>query len=222
MTPYYQDDHVTLYHGDAREIPELWTSADVMLTDPPYGRNWKQGDTGTALGKKANGHNGIANDDTTTARDEVLAMWGDKPCIAFGDLMLAPPNGTKLVAIYGKGPDAGLRGAIAGVRRDAEAVYFIGRWPTGLGGRSSIFQTSRNIGGAYGLAATSGHPHAKPHDVLIPLIGLCPDGVIVDPFAGSGSILRAAKDLGRRSIGVEIEEQYCETIAKRCAQEVLF
>ena len=218
MKPYYEDGLVTLYHGDCREITE-WLAADVLVMDPPYGRAWKQG----ALKRSgSDGHGGIANDETTEVRDDVLRLWGDtRPGIIFGDLMLAPPIGTKLVGVYRKDLVSGARGAIGGVRRDAEAIYLTGKWRSGLGGRSSIFATRAMISGSHGVvAANGGHPHTKAGDVMAELIALT-GGVIADPTAGGGSTLVAAKRLGRPAIGVELEEGYCEVIAKRLDQGVL-
>lgn len=217
--PYYADDMVTLYHGDCRELADLWTCADVLVTDPPYGRNWRQGNLKLS---RSDAHPGIANDESTAARDAALDAWGDRPAIVFGDLMLPPPLGTKLVAIYWKNDlMSGSRGAIAGFRRDAEAIYLLHSWPSGLGGESSVIETKTMLSSANGIAKRYGHPHAKPGDVLQRLIAKCPPGVIADPFAGSGSTLVAAKALGRRAIGVELDERYCEIAARRLAQDVL-
>jgi site-specific DNA-methyltransferase (adenine-specific) len=219
VKPYYADELVTLYHGDCREVTE-WLSADALVTDPPYGRNWRQGEI---KGSRASAPNsGIAGDATTAVRDDVLALWGDRPAIIFGDLMLPPPKGVKLTGIYRKPSDAGARGAIGGIRRDAEAIYFAGKWRSHLGGRSSIFTTSApTVGGTMGIAARSGgHPHAKPIDVMCDLIEMT-QGSIADPFAGSGATLVAAKLLDRRAIGVELKEEWCEAVAKRLSQDVL-
>lgn len=219
MEPYYEDKLVVLYHGDCRELT-AWLTADALVTDPPYGRAWRQG----ALERSHSAaHQGIAGDDTTEVRDRALELWGARHAIVFGDLMLPPPARVKQVMVYRKPSDAGARGATAGRRRDIEAVYLLGPWPSGIGGKTSVLTTgSRSQGNPSSAAGRYGHPHAKPVDLMAELVGMCPEGVIADPFAGSGSTLDAAKQLGRRAIGVELEEMYCERIAKRLSQPDLF
>lgn len=247
--PYYSDDLVTLFHGDCREITD-WLDADLLVTDPPYGIGWKNhGVSRTSFGDRLAGdfngkhrdHQQIANDEDTGVRDAALASWGDKPGFVFGALKLPPAPGTRHVAIYVKPLDAGSLTGLANLRRDVEAIYVIGhsgewerkktsgpsraslpqhRRPPSVW-RSSVFATKWRLAGtSAGLAAMSGHPHAKPTDVLMELIALH-TGAVADPFAGSGSSLVAAKLAGRRAIGVELDEKYCEVAAKRLAQGVL-
>lgn len=219
--PYYRDDTVALYLGDCLTVTE-WLDADVLITDPPYGRAWKQGRLSPSHWAD-DSRAGIAGDTTTDVRDDALEAWGDRPGVVFGDLMLAPPARTKLVAIYHKAyRGAGIRGAIGAVRRDAEAIYLTGRgWGSGIGGRSAVFASSALIGSPSGIVARGGgHPHTKPVGVMLDLIALT-SGTIADPFAGSGSTLVAAKQAGRPAIGVELEERYCEMAARRLAQDVL-
>lgn len=218
MTPYYQDDQVTLYLGDCLEVTE-WLNADVLCTDPPYGRDWKQGEL---KGHFTANRDGIANDSSAATRDAALALWGDRQAVVFGDLMMTPPTGTKHVLVYRKPSNAGLRGAVGGYRRDAEAIYLIGPGHgSGIGGASSVLTTrAAMMGGSTGLGGRTGHPHEKPIDVLETLIEPRP-GIIADPFAGSGSTLVAARNLGRKAIGVELEERYAEIAARRLDQMAL-
>jgi site-specific DNA-methyltransferase (adenine-specific) len=225
MTPYYADDRVCLFLGDCREVTE-WLAADVLVTDPPYGIGWQQGAIGTGRrrpGVSRYGRNeGIHGDKDTTARDMVLECWAPRPAIIFGALTMPPPLETGQVLVYRKPPDAGARGATGGYRRDLEAVYLVGPWPTGIGGRSSLLTTvTPCVGNPSGPAGRYGHAHAKPLDVMEALIDACPPGIIADPFAGSGSTLVAARNLGRKAIGVELVERYCEIAARRLAQDVL-
>lgn len=222
IKPYYSDDLVTLFHGDCREITD-WLAADVLVVDPPYGREWRQGQLARSKRAGDNSHSGIRGDADTEVRDAVLAAWGSaKVAVVFGDLMLPPPAGNRQTLVYRKPPDAGNRGATNGRRRDLEAIYLVGPWPSGLGGASSVLATAaRTVGNPSGLAARYGHPHAKPLDVMEELIHSCPPGVIADPCAGSGSTLVAAKLQGRAAIGVELDESYCARIAERLDQDAL-
>lgn len=217
MTPYWTDGRITLYLGDCREVTD-WLAADVLVTDPPYGRGWKQGRTHKSKGWADDSHPGIAGDEDTALRDWTLQAWGARRAIVFGDLMLAPPSGTKQVGVFRKSSLMGTKGTFAGFRRDAEAIYFVGPWPAGLGGQSSVL-SSQALGNQ--VQANYGHPHAKPVDVMETLIAACPPGTIADPFAGAGSTLVAARNLGRACIGVELEERYAEKAARRLAQDVL-
>ena len=220
MKPYYSDDYVTLYQGDCLELADLWTCADVLVTDPPYGRAWRQRDWNKKRGWRSTANpNGIANDGGADTRDAALLAWGGRHAVVFGDLMLTPPQGTSLVCIYDKGPDAGFAGNVGGYRRNAEAIYLVNATGSGLGGRSSVIRTAASAGG--NLARTTGHPHTKPFDVMCQILDACPPGTIADPFAGSGSTGVAAKALGRKSILVELDERYCEIAARRLSQDVL-
>ena len=126
-----------------------------------------------------------------------------------------------MTLVYRKPADAGIRAAMANRRRDLEAVYLLGKWPSGIGGRSSLLTTSAPmVGGEYGLSGKHGHPHAKPTDVMAELVSMT-SGVVADPFAGSGSPLVAGKQLGRTAVGIELDERYCEIAARRLAQDVL-
>lgn len=192
--PYWTDGQITLWHGDCRELTGWLDDADVMVTDPPYGRGWRQG----LLPGHTRTAGGIAGDDDTSVRDAALSMWGDRLAVVFGDLMLAPPAGTRQALIYRKPRLSGMTGTTAGWQRNAEAIYLLGPWPSGWGGRDSIITTgSQAVSGLNGMARRYGHPHAKPVDVMETLIAACPAGVIADPFAGSGSTLVAARNLGR-------------------------
>ena len=209
MTIYYQDDHVTLYHGDCLEITE-WLEADVLVTDPPYGIDWQIPER---PGRKA--IIPIANDKDLMARDAVLETWGTRPAIVFGSALKPAPKNAKQVLVWEKTMDAGVLGTVAGFRRNWEAVYLVGDFPQLPATKSSVI-TSKASTTHY--AKNTGHAHAKPIPVMETLIESSPPGVIADPFSGSGSTLVAARNLGRKAIGVELDEKYCEIIANRLSQ----
>jgi site-specific DNA-methyltransferase (adenine-specific) len=216
--PYYEDEHVTLFHGDCREVG-AWLTADVLVTDPPYGINWKGtnyvGWEGVNTDKAIET---IANDKDVTARDEILGRFGfDKSSVVFGSALAPCPPEARQVLVWRKPPQLGLFGAIGGFRRDWEAVYLVGDWGGGnQDGRTAILE-SRSGSQAY----LGKHPHAKPIWLMETLISHCPSGVVADPFSGSGSTLVAARNLGRRAVGVELEERYCEITARRLSQMCL-
>ena len=203
---YYQDEHVTLYHGDCLEITD-WLDADVLVTDPPYGS--QEGGYGRR-------NVTIANDVTGEVRDSALRLWEDGPALCMGSPRRGEPAGEWEHRLVWDKREAGLGNGPW--RYSHELIFVRGAGWVRNGNRpfSIISVPSGN-----GSADKRNHVHAKPIDLMKHLLLCAPPGVIADPFAGSGSTLVAAKQLGRRAIGVELEERYCEVIAKRLSQGVL-
>ena len=215
MKPYYQDDLVTLYQGDCLEVTE-WLQADVLVTDPPYGINWTQNSmhyTRSIVPTK----DAVKGDHSLEIRDAVLEMWGEKPAIVFGTWKVDRPKNVRMRLIWHKTKlNPGMSSA-PWYTADEE-IYVIGKGFTGKP-EQTVYPTREARGGADGLSAQVGHPTPKPVGLMERLIAKCPDGVIADPFAGSGATLIAARNLGKKAIGVELEEKYCELIATRLSQQ---
>lgn len=209
-TPYYQDEAVTLYCGDCREILP-YVSADVLVTDPPYGIGYRSGHDGELPRE-------IAGDATTALRDWMLDAWLPRPAACFATWRCVPPTPPRGCLVWHKA--AGGMGDLSFPWSPTfEMVWIYGDGWSGFRGDSVL--TGKTVVTWNSGPARRLHPHEKPVDVLAQIIGKSPGQTILDPFAGSGTTLRAAKDLGRKAIGIEIEERYCAIAARRCAQEVL-
>lgn len=205
MKPYYERDGITICHGDCREILPL-VKADVLVSDPPYGCS-----ATTGRGGKYDKFE-VAGDADSTLRDIVLAAWRG-PAIVFGSPRVARPV-HKALLIWAKGEHTGMGDLDFPWKPDFEEVYVIGEGFAGHRGSSVLRYNARTDSGRL-------HPTEKPQDLMEALVAKCPPGTILDPFAGSGTTLLAARACGRRAIGIEIEERYCEIAAKRLAQGVL-
>ena len=201
MTPYYQDDAVTIYHGDCREImPSI--EADVLVTDPPYGIG--KADWDGALPIDVLNIAGMVTESAAI----MPGVWniGRMPELIGGQTYV-----WTLSAYLTNGMT---RGAIG-----------FGNWiPVLLYARAGVSLHQKDGDARAFVVGTEDkpdHPSPKPLRVMTWVISRMPAGLILDPFMGSGTTLLAAKTLGRRAIGIEIEERYCEIAARRCSQEVL-
>jgi hypothetical protein len=222
VTPYYADDHVTLYHGDCRDVlPSL--SADALITDPPYGMN---------LGN----HGGVNDQRTRELRRQGYASYDDTPEAYLATVVPAivlALSATKRGAVFAPAPSAwalpapdALGGVFIpaangrspwGFQNLAPVLFYGGAPDLNLGASATMFR-------ATGRAEMDwGHPCPKPLEWMTWLVSLASKvgETVLDPFMGSGTTLFAAKSLGRKAIGVDIEERYCEAAARRCGQEVL-
>jgi DNA modification methylase len=214
VKPYYERDGITIYHGDCWDVLPTLAPVDLVLTDPPYG-------IGEARGKNASrGNLGLA-------RDYGVADWDDAPpsaetialvraasrwqIIFGGNFFPLPPSSCWLVWDKDNGANDFADCELAWTNLPKAVRRLRWRWAGMRQERMGADKEARV------------HPTQKPLPVMRWCIQQAPDDcmTVLDPFMGSGTTLRAAKDLGRRAIGIEIEERYCEIAAKRLAQEVL-
>lgn len=235
---YYRDDAVTIYHGDSLELLEIWDEqqVDLVLTDPPYcsgaHESARRGKRAAVTPESVTERPTIAMDDMGllgyewTSRRWMLAVrrlvvdGGHVAC--FTDWRMAPWV-QKLLEISGWRLtnlvvwDKGYPGLGSGFRAQHEVVV--------IGSNGEPNWHSYDYGNVLkAMRVTKGeHPHEKPLELLRPLIETCcpPSGTVLDLFMGGGTTLQAAKQLGRKAIGIEIDERYCEIAAQRCAQDVL-
>lgn len=210
MKPYYQDNAVTIYLGDCRSILPSLPKVDLVLTDPPYGIGFESGWDGL------HGSCEIQGDTNTTLRDDALGMLQGISAIVFGSWKVAKPNGTKAVLIWDKGGHSGMGDLSFPWKPNTEEIYVIGNGFTGERTTSVLYFPNHPT-----FNANRVHPFEKPIALVESLMAKSTGNLILDPFMGSGTTLRAAKNLGRKAIGIEIEEKYCEIAAKRMAQTVM-
>jgi site-specific DNA-methyltransferase (adenine-specific) len=222
LEPYFQteDGRITIYHGDCLEVlPEL-RQVDLVVTDPPF---YLPANISTSRKEwpRSLGNLGVMSSYFATAfgaASTKLAPTGsfytfcDSTSYAVFLSVLYPLFDRTQSIVWDKAHIGMGNGW-----RHAHELIIHGAW-TGTeyaeGTRVDVLRAK------VVPSAEREHPSEKPVGLIVDLLAAHPDGLILDPFMGSGTTLRAAYDLGRRAIGIEIEERYCEIAAKRLAQGV--
>lgn len=213
--PYYSDEFVTLYHGDAREIlPTLAVPTDAaFVLDPPYGINHSSNHGASWAGERIHG------DESVDLREWVVARYAPRPMFVFGTWKVGKPAGTRQTLIWDKGPAFGMGDLAFPWKNSFEEIYVLG---TGFRGRRDEAVMRGHIVVSWESRGRK-HQHEKPVTLITALLRKVPDAtLIVDPCCGSGPVLEAAKLAGVRAVGVEIDEASCEATASRLHQGVLF
>lgn len=210
--------NATLYLGDCLEILPTLPNVDAVITDPPYGMEYKSGHATDALwtaGRK------IAGDETVAARNSLIAAM-NCPMLVFGTWRVERPKNTKMVLIWDKGGALGMGDLSLPWKPDHEEIYVLG----------SGFIGSRDCGSVIRhppvqSMAKNGrvHPTEKPVGLILQLLRKT-EGLVFDPFMGSGTTGVACMNLGRKFIGIEIEPKYfdiaCERIENAQRQQRMF
>lgn len=231
MKPYYDRDGITIYHGDCLLVLPLLEQADHVITDPPYSEATHAGARSMVSDKRHGGDGGNAGRIDFVSIEAADVRRAFEACVPkrwllatldwrhVGGLDECPPTGLRFVrhGVWVK-PDGAPQFTGDRPATGWESVAIL----HSLGGRMKW-----NGGGSRAVwihnIVREGHPTAKPLGLVRQWVEQFtdPGDLILDPFMGSGTTLRAAKDLGRRAIGIELEEKYCEIAVQRLAQEVL-
>lgn len=237
MKPYYQHAGITIYHGDCREVLPQLPKVDLVLTDPPY-----------QFESSGGGFSGDWNSRTWGNPDhskrEYIQELAALNCCAFVPSEILPLlpcsyvvafcNKELIDAYIGHARASGLLFDVHFMAKNNpipakqnhflhDVEYIVVMRPKGsFFNASGPFDDYRKVFVTYN-DGDKAHPAQKPVGIAEKYIRVClPEGgIVLDPYMGSGTTLRAAKDLGRQAIGIEIEERYCEIAAKRLSQEVL-
>jgi site-specific DNA-methyltransferase (adenine-specific) len=222
MTPYYSDASVTIYHGDALHIVPTLPKIDLVVTDPPYGINTKSDGMGkinpwadlcNAAYWYAAWYKAVRSRLTQSGAMWSFLNWRSMVTFQKASCDEAWPIESLLVwdkQWIGPGGQRGLRPSYEFV-----ALFAMPDFAVADRGIPDIRRSQ------WSSQKPNGHPAEKPIDLVTWLIEISGGALVLDPFMGSGTTMVAAKALGRRAIGIEIEEKYCEIAARRLSQEVL-
>lgn len=235
MKPYYSDDFATIYHGDNAEVLDEIApgSIDLVLTSPPYNIGGAES-AGSYFNALADGYEDHDDHmDPEEYRDWqqglLLSLWdllSDDGAILYNHKPRAKGNVCWLPLTLV--PDTLLLRQVivwdrgSGFQR--QRTHFVPTYEWVLLIAKEAFRlTTRSVDDVWRIPFETGgeHPAPFPLKLATTAIGSTNASLVLDPFMGSGTTLRAAKDLGRKCIGIEKSERYCEIAAKRLAQEVL-
>lgn len=215
MKPYYSQDGITLWCADCREVIPQLEPVDLVLTDPPYNAGIRYGPSVEDLQSWPSYCEWLA-----PIIEQCEAVSGGLVLVFLsvnGLLYLSGVKRPRHVCVWDKPMSFSPRLGGSAFLPHWEPCAVYGK-PWGEGGRVPDYHLSDVW--HHNTAERNGHPCPKPLPLLLRILRDIPAEVVLDPFAGSGTTLVAAKQLGRKAIGIEIEERYCEIAAKRLSQEV--
>lgn len=208
--PYYDEGGITIYHGDAREID--WSRLDVILTDPPYG-------VGVPYDVHRDDGRGYEGGYWAWLEEQIEWMTAVAPLVVFTNRVKALGRifGWDWIYCWNK-PNA-----MSGLNQLPVMPHWEPIFAYGVTGRKDLPRGFDVFSFNPVRPDEDGHPCPKPVSLFVALTErfVLPGQTVLDPFMGSGTTLVAAKACGRRAIGAELSERYCEIAAKRLAQEVL-